>query len=322
MAFLRPLKVGLESPRTGLDSPIIKKQRKYQMKRIPRPQGITQLLHYYSKDNNLHANVIEAYVRQYVQNGYTINLQYYSIYEVSCILKVREEVVQMYINKYLKMAAGYRGWEEDFRLASDIKFQALKKSLEAIHKASEQLSLLQSSQGDGYKPFISSEVNKAIKVYIDSTKNAADIASTFEPKQATISILNQGQIGTLNTLILTPEMAQKAIESQLKTSNFQLGSEAHLSLISASNPSNPSNLGLNPSKSDEGLDRTQQGLGKDLGSEIDFLELPEIVATKEIEREIEAQTRKKKASNDEDLSIEEVRAIKSKLQSFALEDTI
>jgi hypothetical protein len=200
----------------------------------------------------------------------------------------------MYINKYLKTAAGYRGFEEDYRLASDIKFQALKKSLEAIHKASEQLSLLQSSQGDGYKPFISSEVNKALKVYIDSTKNASDIASTFEPKQATINILNQGQIGTLNTLILTPEMAQKAIESQLKTSNFQLGSDAHLSLISGPNP-------------DESFN---------------FLELPEIVATKEIEREVELQAMEKKATDTDDLSIEEVKAIKNKLQSFALEDTI
>ena len=57
----------------------------------------------------------------------------------------------------------------------------------------EQLSQLKEAQGDGYRAFVSSEVNKTLKLALDSNKNLLDLYKTFfSTPTSTTNILIQG----------------------------------------------------------------------------------------------------------------------------------
>ena len=82
-------------------------------------------------------------------------------------------------------------------------------------------------------------------------------------------------------------MATKAIEDTLKSQYQEVGSEAHLALISSRNPSSS-------------------------------LALPTIEATAEIEATVEKKALQRKAQDTEDLSNEELRELKVATQATAM----
>ena len=55
----------------------------------------------------------------------------------------------------------------------------IQGSLEDRSRALEQLSILKASQGDSYKPFVSGEVNKALKLVMDSNSSMASVLSSM-----------------------------------------------------------------------------------------------------------------------------------------------
>jgi len=63
-----------------------------------------------------------------------------------------------------------------------LKFLTINWGLEDRSKAQQQLTLLLSSQGAKYTPFISGEVNKAIKLVMDSTAQMLTVVKSIVPQ--------------------------------------------------------------------------------------------------------------------------------------------
>lgn len=240
-----------------------------------------QYYHTIEDNQSIKQNIISMYIKTYVQNNYTINGEYYSIEEVGTLLKVPVSILQCMLNEYMQNSEIQRNPEYSQAIARDIIFRANFLALEATHKARKQLLTLEYSQAGQYQPFISSEVNKAIKNVMDGANTMANLAEKMLPKTSAFNIINNGQTATVNNLILTPDMATKAIEDTLKSQYQEVGSEAHLALISSRNPSSS-------------------------------LALPTIEATAEIEATVEKKALQRKAQDTEDLSNEELRELKSK----------
>jgi hypothetical protein len=91
-----------------------------------------------------------------------------------------------YNNKLSKMMLGS---VEDLKGA--ILFSVMEKNLEDKALIQNQLGLLLASQGGEYKPFISSSVNEALNLNMQSTKQQLDLFKALQGTGPTTQILNQ-----------------------------------------------------------------------------------------------------------------------------------
>lgn len=153
---------------------------------------------------------------------------------------------------------------------------------EAAHKASEQLSILASSQAQEYRPFISGEVNRALKNMLDSQKLMMEMAQMLQPKTPTISILNQNQMAVQNHAYLSPDGAQRLVEAKVQDMGLIPGSDTHMALIGPS-------IGLG------GINGSQ--LGTTSGSQ-ELTLLPNIIANQDQEDELKAHIMKRRAMEE------------------------
>lgn len=238
--------------------------------RVARVQGVTNVLHLYHTKQIEKQTVIRYIVKNYCSNNYMINGTFYTIQELSQALRTPESILQAYINEYYTNWSNTNQDDQLGLLARASLKSALFGSLESAQMALEQLSTLRFSQNGQYQPFISKEVNSALKNHMDAWKTVAELAEKLKPKAPSINILNQGgnaaivhaQIGTTEALKLVEEKV-KAME------NFQLGSPGHMAYLAS----------------------------KSLQSE----DIPNVVATEAQEQEIMAQLAKQKALEEEEL---------------------
>lgn len=232
------------------------------IKRIPRIQGLTQILSLIHNPNpgtqspipppsktrkdtiqnqpntkttnrqlltivDVHKHVI----KHYLANNFTIDGTFTSISGLAMYLGINEKTALGYINRY--MTANDRQLKPmmDGGLARVAIFGSFFGVQEAAHKASEQLSILASSQAGEYRPFISGEVNRAVKNLLDSQKLVMEMANMLQPKQPTIAITNQNNMAVQNHAYLSPDGAQKMIEAKVQDMGLMPGSDAQLALI-------------------------------------------------------------------------------------------
>lgn len=265
------------------------------MKRIPRPQGLTNILNLYNNKQIDKENVLQYIVRIYVQSNYTIDGTFYTLLELSNILNTPDSILQRYINKYYEnmetIGQTQEALNSQMAWARGVQKMALNLALEGTHFAREQLLTLRFSQNGQYQPFISKEVNSAIKIYADSTKTIAEMAKGLQPSQPTISILNQQGIAVAQHAALGPLEAMKLIEAKMtETMGFEIGSEGHIHYL------------INSPALIQGL--------------------PEVVATSNQEQELMALEVAKKASKADELSDLDIRSIHKFQDSILDEDDI
>lgn len=262
------------------------------MNRIPRPQGLTNILSMYHNHQADKENVVQYIVRHYIQSNYTINGTFYSLLELSNLTQVPESVLQAYINKYYEnmelLGTNGSQLEAQQAWARGVQKMALNLGLEGTHLAREQLLTLRLSQNGQYQPFMSKELNQAIKNYLDSAKTISEMAKSLQPSQPTISILNQQNQAMASHALLGPDEANRVIEAKLKeTKGFEIGSDGHIQYLLNSGSLNS--------------------------------QLPEVVATFHQEEELMAQEVAKKASMAEELNEKDIRSI-HKFQDTILDD--
>jgi len=143
--------------------------------RVPRPIGSTELSTMYNNtlDNDHYTSLIKNVIFHYIRNNFSYNGIYMNIEQFSRATKLEINLIQKHIAEYGKEL--YKG-QGDMMGKGIEMIRAIQSSvffwgLEDRSLAMEQFNLLKASQQNSYKPFVSGEVNKALKLVMDSSTN-------------------------------------------------------------------------------------------------------------------------------------------------------
>lgn len=165
------------------------------IRRIPRPIGTTELGKQYNntKDNQVYNKLYEQVIHHYLRNNFTfcgipMNIEVFSHY-----IKYPVHLIQKHITSYGRTLNEVHGEMLGQDIGRALTLEILKWGLEDRSRAVQQLNILASSQQGEYKPFISAEVTKAIKLGMDATANL------------------MGLLGKLGTPDLNPKMPNGAL---------------------------------------------------------------------------------------------------------------
>lgn len=170
-------------------------------------------------------------IKEWINNNQTYNNIHYNTTTIAKYLNMNEDIVMKYMWDTLKRQGkvlGMMGNEESSRALGP---QILKKILEGSAISAHQVSLLLNSQGDTYKPFLSSTVNQAITNLNSSHTPLLKLFELMTPKGTTLvqnNITNHPESPaqylttetaiklinkSLPSMLEAPEMADEAIKS-------------------------------------------------------------------------------------------------------------
>lgn len=180
--------------------------------RIPRPLGLTSLSIQYRQDEDkkILEQMIQAYLTDYLQQGTEM-----SLLDVGKFLGISQEEVNRAMAKMAENVLERQGINTDRELARDLGKLCLKWALGDRYHIVSQFARLSSSQGDGYKPFVSSEVNKSLDLLLKSTKQMGDLFTQLgKPSISINNTLTNIQSDAKTTNYLTTETALELLENQ------------------------------------------------------------------------------------------------------------
>jgi hypothetical protein len=201
----------------------IEESTKDNIRRVPRPLGITQLnltrlklkkegkLEEETKQGNkLKEICINIYVRDnFNWMGKMVPMNHFASY-----LNMRTEELMIQVNREIERISLWMMGEEGKALARGLLFKGAQKSLEILALASGQTQVLLAEQGDKYVPFLSAEVNRSIANLTGAHKPLMEVLKAMTEKSPiNILINNNGKSGTSGDEYLTPEMALQLIHN-------------------------------------------------------------------------------------------------------------
>ena len=210
-----------------------------QINRLSRPQGSTFLSLRYQETQteedkqNLFKQVIAAYTLQ----GFMWNNKPCTINQLSQILRIPTQEILIHISELGQNMGSLATPENIENTLKSIVTLGTTWAIQDRGLISQQLNQLLTSQDGKYKPFISGEVNKALKLILESNKNLMDTYKTFFTNSNTVTnILNitnkdnqkeeQEYLSPDEALLLIQEAEKKSISSDLETTvpAIQVGS--------------------------------------------------------------------------------------------------
>lgn len=184
------------------------------MERIPRPKGTTELgsLYNKTKDTTDLDTLINHIIRHYINTGFkychnTIDLNTFSQYTGIDIGLIQQQM--LYRSNDLINLADPEIQQDHIRA---ILKTALSGALSDRNRAITQYEHLAKAQGQTYKPFISGEVNKALKLTLDTTQNLTNLYKALVGNEAHIVINNTNALQQNNTNYLTIEKALTVLQ--------------------------------------------------------------------------------------------------------------
>lgn len=152
-------------------------------------------------------------INHFLTNGMKLNNYQVSLQEYLHLYQITSKEYHLIQREIIRRTTGIG----DLTDTNQIKDGLMARLMEALfwalgdkHQVTSQLQLLLASQGDTYKPFISSEVNKLLKTNIDATKGLADIAKALIPNTG-LTINNNNSSSTNN---VTVERAVQLLEAE------------------------------------------------------------------------------------------------------------
>lgn len=163
-------------------------------KRIPRPYGATSLAAQY------HITKEEQYLRQF-QNlmiqqwclcSGNICGQTYDIQSLANSLNIQVEDIRIHMRDEVLKS---RVWDSEHQeeLLKGLIGQMISWTLEDRIRINGQINLLTASQGGTYKPFISAELNKAMKMGLESSTAMQSLVARLTGGGQTTNIFNMFQ---------------------------------------------------------------------------------------------------------------------------------
>lgn len=151
--------------------------------RVPRPFGITHLLHEYHKlEDGQKPEAIDKirniFLNQWFLGNGNICGKNYSINELSLFLKVDPTYVQAYMRDKV---INNRLWDSNMQkeVIEGLIGHQLAWVLEDRMEVQSQVDILKASQGGKYTPFVSAELNKALKLKLETSTSLQSLFRTI-----------------------------------------------------------------------------------------------------------------------------------------------
>lgn len=150
--------------------------------RVPRVQGTTSLCINYNqqKTEENKERIYKHIIAQYIYSGFLYNGIPITTNHLSYHLSIPHDNIQKYISESLTSISSIVSKENIESTFRSILALSTQWALEAQGQINQQVQLLKNSQGDSYKPFISSTVNQALKLLLDSNKNVVDLIKAVQ----------------------------------------------------------------------------------------------------------------------------------------------
>ena len=168
------------------------------MQKIPRPLGTTLLLQQLKGDNvdvNVKNRLVKEVINQWLANHYKLNNKPYSIQDICQYLDIDHTRCIREMGRFYGTVMGFKldSLDENAMKALTRASQsvALGWGTEAMVQAQQQLQVMLQAQGGLYTPFVSAEVNSAMRnVFQAITTHQTVIANILkmeaQPKTKTI----------------------------------------------------------------------------------------------------------------------------------------
>lgn len=193
--------------------------------RIPRLLGSTRLSLNYQKSgsDSDKEKIFKHIVTQYALQGFMYNNIPCSINQLSAILSIPNELIMQYITE---LSTSLGTFNSPDRIQDTLKSIATLSTTWAIQDRGtilNQLTLLLKSQRGKYMPFISSEVNKTLKLVLDSNRNLIETFRTLNNTTSTTNILNIFSKQQSDQDYMSPDQALEFLQQKgLPAPNTQL----------------------------------------------------------------------------------------------------
>jgi len=190
--------------------------KKENLYRFPRPMGTTALALQYqqnkTKENKeaLYNYIIHNWI---LSNGKFGNVPM-DINTLARILGITIEYIQLYMRDHILTS---KIWQPEIQqdLINGLLGQQLSWALEDRMEVMQQVEILKNSQNGHYTPFISAELNKALKLRLETSASLQQVIRTFTGGSTTnIFNLNQQNNVQQNNYISRDEAMELITESK------------------------------------------------------------------------------------------------------------
>ena len=202
------------------------------VKREPRPKGTTLLAIEYNKLNSDESKqrLIDHVITTYALQGFRYMGQSYSIPALAQKLNIDQKTIMETISNIGTNMGSLANPESLQETLKTIATLSTSFSLSDRGLIQSQLENLLRSQGPNYKPFITAEVNKVLKLMLESNKNLMELYKTFfTTNNTTTNILNLNTNSKEQEDYLTPDKALQILTEQRALPNANNAIKVHKS---------------------------------------------------------------------------------------------
>ena len=193
---------------------------KNNINRLPRPLGITGLMVEYHKQEHqakheLYLKIRDSLINQWVITNGTICGKPYNLNQLADHLGCDTSAIQDFMKARLLST---KIWDKDVQeeMLNALIGQQVMWTMEDRMDIQSQVDILKGSQGPEYKPFISGELNKALKLKLESTSSVQSIIRAFTGGVNNTLIFNQQNNNNTEVSGCTTEQALGIIQGELK----------------------------------------------------------------------------------------------------------
>ena len=185
--------------------------------RFPRPMGITALSVEYQKTGSPDSlnNLYKYFVNQWFMNNGLVCGKPYDTNQLTLVFNIPPTVVSQYMKDSV-LGSHIFELSTNSEMVESLMGEQLKWVLEDRMEASQQVNLLRASQGDKYAPFISAELNKALKLKQESATAMGNVIRNLTGGNSVniFTQINQQNNQQVNQGITIEEAREIVMESQ------------------------------------------------------------------------------------------------------------
>lgn len=185
------------------------------MERIPRPTGLTEIANQQHKQEEYNNQPIYKHILDhYINTGFTYCGQPMNIEQLSHYTRIPTDLILEAITTKGQDIYHQADPHDQGDMLRALIGTALSASLADRSRAVQQLNILTAAQGNSYKAFVSGEVNKALKLTMESTQGILALAKSLGGNQGLSLTINntqqqeQGLQATQQNYLTTNEAVQ------------------------------------------------------------------------------------------------------------------
>lgn len=232
-------------------------EKEKDIKRFPRPLGLTAMMKEYNatKDPSLLSKAQDYLINQWLMGNGVICGVMYDINLLSQKLGLDINYIRMYMRDRLLNS---KIWDKDRQeeMVTGLLGEQLAWAMEDRMEVSHQVQVLREAQGGKYTPFISAELNKALKLKLDSSNSLQTIVRNLIGGSTTniFQQFNQQNIQAADSQFISIDEARELIQEQQQV--LPKSEEAKLLEAKYDIHSLPEVVAIKQ----EGIDTTKEGL--------------------------------------------------------------